>query len=402
MLRAIRSHLRAQISEIEKSVTLRSYGVALSVVNVVSYLFMVSSTHFKLAFGGWPVCWPFFNSCGALREWPSLAWTGLFFVFLAMGIWGALLFLRRDLVRIAYVVLAAATGLKYFLFIQDYQFMGNYHYMPFLTTLAYLLFPAKLRTIPVLTVLYYVAAGVLKFNSQWLGGDLMSRPPFLTRELFGLACTYVVLLETLLVWGLLSANRKVRWTTFGQFVLFHAFSYHWVGYFYPSVMLSLIAIFPLAWVTDESPKVPLDLRGLPRSSLAGLVAFALVQVIPFLYQGDSAVTGQGRLYSINMYDARTECYDVTILRYKDHSVEASAVIPTWYAPRVHCDPLVYLSEIRELCARESQRPDFIDADLALYSKRTTEAEYRQMIHVRDACHKRPVFRLAGENKWVDP
>src|SRR5262249_58045649 len=44
-----------------------------------------------------------------------------------------------------------------------------------------------------------------------------------------------------------------------------------------------------------------------RSVYALAALFSLLQLIPYAFPGDRALTGQGRLYALHMFDARAAC-----------------------------------------------------------------------------------------------
>src|SRR5262249_20474327 len=171
-------------------------------------------------------------------------------------------------------------------------FRGNYHYMPFIITALYLVWPRPDRTIGFMLVAFYVSAGALKLDKEWLSGAALIAPTWLSGKLLELACAYVVILELVLVFGLLSRDRRIRWLIFAQLAAFHAYSWHVVGFFYPCVMGLLLAWYPLRWreAPDEDPlfeRLTTGRAGWPAYAI--LACYALAQVAPKLFPGDSAI-----------------------------------------------------------------------------------------------------------------
>src|SRR5690606_33730392 len=164
----------------------------------------------------------------------------------------------------AYFLLLLATGLKAFVYLNDYRFMGNFHYMHYWALVAFLFILDKIRTLQFLIVFFYVAASLLKFNLEWLSGAAMLRETFLQGKWLEWACYYVVLLESFFVWGLLSRKPRLFGLTFGQIVLFHLYSFLVVGFYYPSIMACLLSILVLSRHYKELPS---SFRGLSHVSI---------------------------------------------------------------------------------------------------------------------------------------
>lgn len=135
----------------------------------------------------------------------------------------------------------------------------------------------------------------------------------------------MVVLELVLVWGCLSRRRSIFWVTLLQLALFEVASVPIVGLFYPLLMAGLLTLF---WLSRPGPEA---LRAAPsaesrvdRSLLwvgPGLAAlkkagagawalwlfFSLLQAVPRLFPGDTAITGEGRLFALHLFDAKVEC-----------------------------------------------------------------------------------------------
>jgi hypothetical protein len=76
-------------------------------------------------------------------------------------------------------------------------------------------------------------------------------------------------------------------------------------------MFALLAIFPLSRLFSADPERPsfvrLEGRLEARSTYALLAGFSLLQLVPYAFPGDSAITGQGRLFALHMFDAQVVC-----------------------------------------------------------------------------------------------
>jgi hypothetical protein len=295
--------------------------------------------------------------------------------------------------------LTAATVLKVLFYFIDYREMGNYHYMPHLAIAVFLLIPNKIETLRFLIVAFYLGAGVLKFNVEWLSGSAIFGHPWLKESALVVGCFGVVLLEMIGSLGLLSRQKWVFGGALVGFAAFHLFSWHLVGFFYPLVMFCLLSIFVLAWIGHRQSDRPLldiaDLRKLPPSTIAVLAVFATMQAPPFFAKTDSAITGELRLTSLNMFDARSRCNShVWIHRQEDGKpVTIDLQNPlNDLGIRIHCEPWVYREYVRSLCALGPRDPGFRDIDIDLTARRSSARRETVLLHQAQVCTHLPLFQ----------
>jgi hypothetical protein len=136
-----------------------------------------------------------------------------------------------------------------------------------------------------------------------------------------------------------------------------------------------------------------------RAALAVMVVFSLLQVLPYLYPGDSALTGQGRHFALNMFDARVEC-----------RMEARALLPdggsrSWDlrvpAPvRTRCDPVIVWNRVRRLC--RSLEGDAAHARLSLRfeARRSSDADFTLLTDREDVCGTPLEYSIWKPLDWV--
>jgi hypothetical protein len=201
-------------------------------------------------------------------------------------------------------------------------------------------------------------------------------------------------MEWVVVWGLWARSRWIFWAALAQLCLFHVLSYSVVSFFYPLLMLGLLSIFPLCRLMGTDPRPAFSKPAL------GLVAlFSLLQLMPYFFPGDTALTGEGRLFALHMFDAKIECQSRAIVRRADGS---SAAVDLFMplVPRIQCDPIVYLSRAKALCERLRHSPGFIDLDLQLESKRTSDPRAVPVIDLPGFCARWPSYSLLWHNDWL--
>jgi len=281
----------------------------------------------------------------------------------------------------------------------DFRLTLNHHYMTLVIVGAYLLLPAKRLLIPVLLVVMYFWAGVLKLLPE---SDWMSAAAFYGRRPFDMpsawlpaACAYVVVLEVALVWGLLSRIRTIAWLTFVQLILFHIGSYWVVGWFYPATMFALLSIVPLLWVHPQPPRASYQVgRAIARWTVAmAVVLFSGAQLVKWAFPGDPAMTGQGRVFALNMFDSPIEC---EMLAIGTDGAQQRLRVP-FTNTRIRCDPIVFLGAARDRC-RKSGEP----FRAVLRSRRVGEPAYRVLVDVDDFCARNPRYSLTAPNWWITP
>src|SRR5207245_10502458 len=135
----------------------------------------------------------------------------------------------------------------------------------------------------------------------------------------GLACAYVRVLELGVAWGLLAKRAWIFWTSFAQFMVFHALSWQVVGFFYPLLMFAILTVFPLSRLVEprdpsEGLLVALWRGHALRAAYALAALFSLLQLVPCAFSGYRTPTGQGRLDALHMFDARATCSGLAHLR----------------------------------------------------------------------------------------
>jgi hypothetical protein len=324
--------------------------------------------------------------------------------YLALALLAMALFARRSSVRFAYLCLLLLEVAKVLVIVQDYRLRMNQHYMAFFVALVFLALPGKRRLLQYLIVLFYFWAGTLKLNRDWLSGEAIGlRRAWLPAALVPAAAAYVIVLECVLIFGLFSRRRWLFWATLAQLVLFHVMSYPITGFYYPSLMIALLSLFPLSRVMgDEADRPSLVTLWTGREALptyALLTGFSVLQLVPHMFPGDSAITGEGRLFALHMFDARVVCEaHVTLHDGQGGSrrLRIAARAPT----RVRCDPIVYLSVARALCRQGAEHGRWTDLDLSLRSRRATESELRPVVELDGFCRRNVSYDVWRPNAWI--
>nr|BFD63839.1 hypothetical protein BdHM001_25200 [Bdellovibrio sp. HM001] len=381
------------MKEILKSRALQFYGALLALTHVLSaYFWMDRSLDLVVKAGelSSPLCWPWAPFCQALRFSSTASAATYLEIYAFLGLFVAGLFVLKR-TRLAYAGLLLLVGLKIFFTSLSYGLMGNYHYMSFVVHGAFLFLPYKKTLIPLCLGIFYWGAGVLKLNPEWLSGVALIHPSALPGALEHAGLVYAVLLECILVLGLFSSKAWLRHVVLFQFILFHIFSWHIVGYFYPLTMFLLLAIFLLPAFCKEPWEAAWNQFILKQTTtlvFGGILI--LLQLLPYFASSDPAASGTPRLVSLNMLDARMEC-ETLLIRHQDRANEVYDPFVKAPSTRTQCDPIVFLSQIPTLCKDRSENMDFW-----LQSRRTTESKFQTRLLIRDVCKKSSTELLWAE------
>lgn len=397
------TYLIRQVGEIASTPALRWYGAAIALTNALTALYWLLgdiSPAVVLSPSQVPICWPFWENCYNARWLSPVGIDAVVLLLFGSALLNAAIFLRVRWTGFGYWALIVLAALRFAVVAQDFRLTLNHHYMSLWVTLVFAFIPNKIRNSYLLLVLFYVWAGILKLypGSDWLSGAAFyGRRPFgIPEALVPLACGYVILLETIGSFLLLAKSNKLFLFGFGQFVLFHIASWWVVGYFYPCLMFLLLSIMPVVRVGRWHQSFSAGLRS---STSIGLVAtFSAAQLLPAFYPGNSALTGEGRIFALNMFDAPVVCRGFIIPR---SGAEAGREIPL-RAPllntRVWCDPIVYFNLAHSRCReRSTNGPDF---DLVLLARRIRDPKPRRVVNVESFCTARLTYSVWSHNSWI--
>jgi hypothetical protein len=374
------------------------YGLALLIGHALCLGYLISRGGIYLLLDGpEPICWPFFEACGAIRfSWraaPALL-AGVYLALLALGLTAWLH--RRP--RVLRWCLAAATGLLAGIISLDYRLRQNQYYMFLWTNLVYLLARDRRRCLQILIVLFYFWAGTLKLNREWLSGAVLyNNLWFVPRTLVPVACGYVVLLELVIIWGLLARSRLVFWSTFAQVALFHLMSLSQINWFYPAIMFTILSIFVLVW-TDGSQSTWRWRWGELKAVSIVVLLFSACQLVPRSYGGDPALHGQGRTLALHMFEARQDCQVEVVFHHRDGRTTRRSLLRKDYPPRLVCDTVVYYGLARNLCRKLP--PGVSDFDLSMMAKRRTDSTFAPVIEAPGFCQGVRDFKVLGRNWWL--
>jgi|SRR5579862_9718517 len=388
------------VSEIGKEPVLRAYGWAMLASHGVVFLFLLATGKLALLTTDVePLCWPYFPSCWKHRLVSDDQANLLLVAYLGLILIGTVTLLRADL-RSFWVTLVATNVLLFGIMSLDYRFRDNELYMLFWVNFVFLFWPAKRWSIALLIVCFYFWAGALKLNYEWLSGaDLYSDLYWIPSNLAWAACAYVVAMEMVLIWGLLARRFWVLAITLAQLAIFHIESLSQIHWFYPLLMAVILSWFVIDRVVGSSGDRPRLQMSMPRPARALILLFAALQLAPFLFGGQRALTGQGRLFALHMFEARQVCEVTAVMHYATGNSMSADLKLNSLPPRMICDPIVYYDRVRNLCRlRADYRIN--DVDLVMKIRRTTDSAFYTVIDEEGFCRRNLTYSMVRNNSWL--
>ncbi len=413
------SFFNRQIEEIERDPVLRRYGAALALINFVTALFWLTTERLDqiLAPAVAPICWPFLDSCGAWRIVSQDGIAAAVYLLLILALVNAFMFCQLRHARAAYWVLLALSILKAVLRAPGFNLIDRKSALH--ARLRHPTVPAFIGAaqaardpMPLLRRCSTFWAGVLKLNPEWLSGAAHSngRRPFNLPEAFmPAACTYVVVLELIVVFGVLSSRRWIFWLCFNQLIVFHIASFWAVGFFYPCMM------FPLLSILRESSGARLALRDASnavasrpgfaaffggaesRTTYVFLTGFCVLQLIPRAFPGDPSVTGEGRMFALHMFDAPLECKATALVRTSGRTSRDVVLRAPFLTSRIACDPIVYFELAKDACLENDLNRRFDDLDLDLRIRKQGQVVDQTVARIESFCSTAPRYDVWRHN-----
>lgn len=393
--------MKTFLQELNKNEFLKWVGIIFCLEHLLTIFFWSTERplHLILTNPIFRICWPHWESCQYL-SWNNESVRALLILYLALALFSIILWIAKSY-RAAILGTISTLALKNFIIVQDYRLGGNYHYIPTLLCLAFLFLPNRTRTLPFFFWMIYFTAGILKLDTQWLSGAAINErlfPPIIIQ----IGVWYVLVLEIIFSFFIFSKNRNLFWFFFNQIFIFHLFSWHLTRFFYPSVMLLMLAILILLREIETPSWSIKDVKKFFRQRPVAIAVsiFVFLQLPQYYLPGKAALTGQGRSFALIMYDGRTDCQPHLSVWRRNQVKEELPLTAPWLITRIKCDPIIY-KQLAERVCQWSQKDDGVEQiDLHLPIKYENETEYRSIVSVNDICNKKLSYSNFFPNYWI--
>ena len=343
--------INKNIEEILKDRGLILLGIILSFTHIVySFYFRPGSTMFLfLGEGTNGICfWPS-SHCSDYRFLSEDSSAGVIYLYRSLAIASLLGFFFSKTRRWAILILALATVAKNFIIFHDARLYSGHNYITNFLFVIYFFLPHKRFYIKLQFVLVYFWSGIMHLNPQWLDGRLLEGWKFFPEQLT-LQTHYVVFLQVVMSWSLLS--QKLRWVLFAwiQLIFFHAISFTYIHWLYPVMMLLLLLAFP-AFLWTKPPQMFTKRSFFREPGFVLACIFSLLQLVPRFISYETFLRGDGRFfYSMHQFHAGSSCQAIASQEDKKQTIDLLKVMP-FVHERMKCEPVVIIAAAREICRK---------------------------------------------------
>jgi hypothetical protein len=341
-------------------------------------------------------CWPYFQSCENflfLRTLPE----GYSQPFLYMVLFGLLISavyfaLKKDWVKAHMALMPSFVWHTFTIFFLTFSISGNYDYYLFALAFVLLFFPHKEFFLKLTLVLFYFTAATIKIHEGWILGTYFSAlktgMPIFPDWSIPIWTNFVIFMQIVGAWFLLSSNRLLQHTAFIYFVAFHLYSGLLVGFRYPvTVLPSIIILFGPMY---SQTKIPFDKKSVFGWLLVGFVIVA--QSISILIPGDVKMTMEGNKYGLYMFEANHQCISTTDIHYIDGSNQV--VEKQSGSSRSRCDPYSYWFRIKTACERDVE----VERISWTFDHSTNGGPFMRIVSAEDACTLE--YKPFSHNDWI--
>ncbi|MBK7889883.1 MAG: hypothetical protein IPJ84_03270 [Bdellovibrionales bacterium] len=390
------------VREIEESALLQYCHFAFLIGFWISFHEWIYLKHISLdsfARGDY-ACLPYFQNCGGLYfltarpggYTQSLFYAGLYSL---IGL-SAYFAIVKKWAEAHFVMIFLFIWKCLVLFVLTYQVTQNFEYFHLPFVFIFLFCSWKLFFLRRMFALLYALAAIVKFSSSWVTGSYFSSlslgMPFFPDAFIPYATNFVILLESVGSWMLLSTNRKIRLWTLSTWLLFHVYSIALVGFRYPTHCIPILLGLFLPDVKTISP--PFRLR-----SVTGwfvIIWILLINILPNLIEGNNKYTLEGRGFGFYMFDATHQCISNTTIFYKDGTVERKTTGNSEGMNR--CDPYFTWFQLKNKCLRHADTIDRIQWENL---SSINGGPFYKIINEQNACLLE--YSAFRHNKWIlDP
>ncbi len=343
------------LHEIENEPALRLMGGAVLLGFLINFYFLVQDTSATVqgVESGINVCWPFFPGCSKfifLEAYPfshmqRMVYACLFFVILIT----ARKLLEKDYVATHVGILIIFLWHLYISLMSYSQYMhaGAYTYYVLSFGFIYLFTSHKRFFLSLAFIFFYFLSVPTKLSDTWILGTYFSAEqaaaPLFSNELIPFATNWVILIEILVPWYLISRHKWPQTAAFYIYSTFHFYATFIVMYHYSIIAIPAFVILfgPLYKPFNGIPK---DVKSYIGWSFIGLLC--IIQAVPHMISNDRWMTLQGAFYGMYMIEANHQC-QITI---SDHNGPVQKMHNA--KPSYRCDPYRYVKIAQQsLCKK---------------------------------------------------
>lgn len=302
------------------------------------------------------ICPPYFQSCGSLyflRVLPQgYSQSFLYMLLFTALFWAVYLLFKKRWFEAQLILIPVFLWHTANVFIFTDNYSGNYEYYQFVFGVILLFLPHKLFFLKLSVVFFYIMSTVAKIHPAWIEGAYFTNMriglplfpdwsiPFLTN--------FVMVMEMIGAWFLMSKNKFLQRTVLVFFVVFHLYSGVLVLYRYPATVLPMVLIL-FGPLYRYSP-VPFTKRAI--ISWVFVLSVFMIQFSPKLIYGDEKLTLEGNKYGLYMFESNHQCISEVAIQYKNGRTDHRVV--TKNSARYRCAPYSVWFHYNQVCERSPE------------------------------------------------
>lgn len=399
-------YIKSTLWEINKSFSTRALGFILALTNIYSYFnWQYHSTAFQgLISGASHVCWPFFKSCDTAFLLTASQINIVFGAFTFFSTLAVLSFLSSRLLAVGWLAMLIALVLKSVLYLQDYRFSSNVHYILFIVHFCYLLFPQRKLLFKFLVLAFYLNTGLLKINSEWLSGSQVLADSTLDLKALQLLSMAILLIECVVPFGLFFKHKQFRLVSLITLMCYNIFIWASGGGFYALVQLSFLVVFALEALEfnryDDSLLVYQSyIRPEPTKVWIPVIVtfYAMMQLLPILFETTQASGSEGHLLSLNPIRAKFQCENITYIN-QSKKIEHIELFDQGQSGQ--CDPYIIYRKIKSICDEQKSKADFKGITEIFIQKHNKSKQPSQIFKIDNFCDENIKYTSIRSKKWM--
>jgi hypothetical protein len=324
--------------------------------SILQWMFGASLFYFFVTFNSWitqtnvtvdaaqsggAICWPYFQDCAHLYFLRALPYgysqSAVYMLFYGVMCLIVYRMWKKEWGQAHALLFLLLLWKLFVLFVLSFEKAGLYDYYHIVLTSMLLFVPYKEYFLKLSFVWMYFMSVTAKFTPAWVLGtyftSMRSGIPLFPAWSAVLLTNFVIFIQIVDCWFLMSKNWLLQRISFVLAVCFHLYSGVLVLYNFPSVALPpVLILFGPMYRYTPTP--------FGKKSIAGwviIVLVALFQLLGFVVTPDRFLTLEGHRYGMFMFEANHQC-QVTLRTYASGTSTPS----TWSG--LECSPLYCTTE----------------------------------------------------------
>ncbi len=344
------------------------------------------------------LCWPHWKNCSDYYFFDLFpeSYTGsIFFVGLLCLIFLSYKFLYKKEYTKLHLMMLLLFFIKFFgVFFMSFRVAWNYDYYDLAFTFVVLFLSHKIFFLRLVFVLLYFIAAPLKFDESWILAKYFSSLrlglPLFPDFLAPLFTNFVIFLQIIGTWLLLSSKNRIQSIAYLFFLLFHVYSWFLVGFRY---LLTTIPILHLLFSEGNLPKFafPKEKKVLAWIIFMIILFFSQVWVMTG-FSGDRKLTLEGNRYSLYMFEANHQC--ASKITYTDKNGKDWSYEYTSNHAMRRCSPYTIWFFIAHQCKKYNNEINV----LWTYDHSVNGSPFYRIVDQSDSCKLE--YKPFSRNEWI--